>query len=108
MEFAILFLISVVIVITYNVLSYLEMRFIQTEYKSVKEVVKESIIMMLACLAALTLYTKYENYFVDFFAIIMNKSSSIIGTQLSGAATTGGGNNLRGSDIPVFTDSPDF
>ena len=107
MEFAILFLISIVIIIIYNILSYLEMRFIQTEFKTVKEVVRDSIIMMLACLVALTLYTNFESYFVDFFAIIMNKSGVGIGSQLGGSGSIDA-NQLRKSDIPVFTDLPEF
>lgn len=100
MEFAILFLIGLLIVIIYNILSYFEMRFIQNEYKTMKTIVKDSIIILLASLFSLWIYTNYEQYFVDFFSIIMNKTGNQIGSIVS--------NSNKIKDIPVFTDLPDF
>ena len=100
MEFAILFFIGLLILIIYNILNYFEMRFVQNEYKTMKIIVKDSIIILLASLASLYLYTNYEQYFLDFFSIIMNKNGKQIGAIIN--------NNLKINDIPVFTDLPDF
>jgi len=97
MEFAILFLISLLIVILYNIVNYIEMRFIQDDYKPVKTLAKDSIIIVLASLASLWIYTNYESYFVDFFSILMNKTGNQLGTMAN-----------KTKDIPVFTDLPDF
>jgi hypothetical protein len=97
MEIAILFLISLLIVIIYNILSYCEMRLVQNEYKPIKVIVKDSIIIILASLGSLWLYTNYEKYFIDFFSILMNKSGQQLGSIVSNT-----------SDIQIFTDLPDF
>jgi hypothetical protein len=103
MEFAILFLISIVIVLLYNILNYIDMHFIQNDFKPIKIIVKESIIILLASLGGLWVYTNYESYFIDFFSVIMNKSAKHLGTIV-----TSGGSTTGKIDIPVFTDSPDF
>jgi hypothetical protein len=97
MEFAILFLIALLIVILYNILNYIEMRFVQNDYKSAKTMIKDSIIIILASIGSLWIYANYESYFVDFFSIIMNKTGQQLST-LSGKV----------KDIPVFNDLPDF
>ena len=100
MEFAILFLIGLLITIIYNIFNYLETRFVQDELKPMKIIVKESIFILLASLLSLWAYTNYEQYFIDFFSIIMNKTEQQIGTMIS--------TNNKLKDIPVFTDLPDF
>lgn len=100
MEFAILFLIGLLIIIIYNILNYIEMRFIQNEYKSMKIIVKESIIVLLSSLFSLWIYVNYEQYFIDFFSIIMNKTEQQIGNMVN--------NSSKIKNIPVFTDLPDF
>lgn len=83
------------------------MRFIQNDVKPIKLIVKESIIVLLASLGALWIYTNYESYFIDFFSVIMNKNPKLLGTI--GANSINGGNSIVAKiDIPVFTDSPDF
>lgn len=100
MDFSILFLISLLVVIIYNILNYLETQYIQKEQKPIKIVIKDSIIIILASLMSLWLFTKYESYFLDFFTIIMNNSGVAGGKGTMGISVN--------KDIPVFTDSPDF
>jgi phosphotransferase system glucose/maltose/N-acetylglucosamine-specific IIC component len=97
MEFAILFLIGLLIIIIYNLLNYIDMRFIQNEYKEYKTIIKDSIFILLSVLFGLFVYTNFEHVFIDFFSIIMNKSGKQIGTIMN-----------KKPDIPVFTDSPGF
>ena len=78
-------------------LNYIEMRFLQNDFKTAKTIIKDSIIIILASIGALWIYANYESYFVDFFSIIMNKTGQQLST-LSG--------NVK--DIPVFNDLPDF
>jgi 6-phosphogluconate dehydrogenase len=96
MEFSLLLLISLFIVIIYNILNYLDMRFIQKEYKPMKIIMKDSIIIIISSIFSLWVFTKYEHYFLDFFSIIMNTTG----------VKNGAMNKLQ--DIPVFTDIPDF
>jgi len=100
MEFAIILLIGILIIIIYNILNYIEMRFIENEYKSLKIIVKENIIILLSSLFSLWIYINYEQYFVDFFSIIMNKTGQQIGNIVN--------TKNKINDIPVFTDLPDF
>lgn len=99
MEFVILFLIGLLIIIIYNILNYFETQLLQSENKKVKILVKDSILILLSSLFSLWIYTKYEKYFIDFFSIIMNKTSQEIGNVII---------NNKVNDIPVFTDLPNF
>lgn len=98
MEFAILFLIGLLIIIIYNILNYIEMRFIQNEYKSMKIIVKESIIVLLSSLFSLFIHINYEN-FINFFFIIINKNKQTIESIVN--------NTSKIKNISNYNDLPD-
>jgi uncharacterized membrane protein (UPF0182 family) len=97
MEFSLLLLISFLIVLIYNIVNYIESRFVQDELKPMKVVIKDSIIIIISSIVSLWIFTTYEPFFLDFFSIIMNTT---------GVKTGGGITKIQ--DIPVFTDIPDF
>jgi hypothetical protein len=84
------FVVSVIITILFCVTKFIERRYMSDEIKPLKDVVRDSIVVMVCSLTGAYIYFQYSGYIGDFFNIVTE-------TKVLNAATT-----------QVFTDVPNF
>jgi hypothetical protein len=84
------FVVSLIITILFCVTKFIERRYMSDEIKPLKDVVRDSIVVMVCSLTGAYIYFQYSRYISDFFDIVTE-------TKVLNAATT-----------QVFTDVPNF
>ena len=83
-------LISMLITVLYCIAKLLEMKFIEKEFKPVKQIVRDAIIVMFSSVVVQFVFSNIGNNVSDFFNVITNSKS------------------IEPIAPVVFTDSPGF
>lgn len=86
------FIISTLVVFFFAIIKFIEIRFVQkdTEFKGIKEYVRDGIIVYLSTIVSSYVYFAFEKNISDFFNVVTSNQNSIP------------------VKAEVFTDSPNF
>lgn len=84
------FIISIIITFLYCLIKFLEMKFIEKEFKPVKTIVRDAIIIMFCSIVSTYLYFNIDTNVVNFFNVLTNNTV------------------VEPSVTQVFTDQPGF
>lgn len=84
------FTLAIIVTIIFSMFKFLEMKYIDQEWKPLKIIVKESIIVFISSFIALLIYIQGYSSFSDFFNIITDSKI----------------NDLKSTEI--FTGEPEF
>lgn len=84
------FTLAIIVTIIFSMFKFLEMKYIDQEWKPLKIIVKESIIVFISSFIALLIYIQGYSSFSDFFSIITDSKI----------------NDLKSTEI--FTGEPEF
>lgn len=84
------FVISIIITIIFCINKFVEMKYFQQEIKPLKEIVRDILLVFIACLSGGYIYFYFHGYITDFFNVVTE-------TKVLNAAST-----------QIFTDTPGF
>ena len=70
MEKVILF--AVCVTVLFGIVKGLEMKFIEKDFKALKLIIRDFVIVFMSSFSVATLFIQYNTYFDDFFSVITN------------------------------------
>ena len=81
---------SVVVVVIFGVLKFLEMKYLDEQLKPLRDVVRDLVMVFVSTFVSALAYIQYQNKFDDFLSVITNT------------------NVMKPEQTQVFTGLPDF
>lgn len=81
---------SVVVVVIFGVLKFLEMKYLDKQLKPLRDVVRDLVMVFVSTFVSALAYIQYQNKFDDFLSVITNT------------------NVMKPEQTQVFTGLPDF
>lgn len=96
-----LLIIPVIATAIYCVSKFAEMKFIDKEFKPVKTLFRDALIVFISSLTATYIFFHFKDSIQEFMNVITNTKVSSIGGAL-------GGISAASSPAEIFTDNPNF
>lgn len=85
-----IFVISISITLLFFIIKIFELKYLKKEKKAMKEVIRDSFIVLLASSIITYIFVQFETSITDFFCVITNDKKAIL------------------NETAIFTDEPDF